>query len=586
MKSRLHLNSMVVRILCTVALGVLAAAGIISAIVINISTDIFVDTYGKSQEQVFRQIENDLNDFHENLMKIVNAVDSSWAFHLYLDDDEQEPALSFQTVYQMDTDLEKAIPSNINDISVMVIGLNEKSYINRAESITTPKNVILQGEAARKALESPDSIQYYLAENGYTSTTKQSRVIMAVKALCYLESKEPYGLVFITMKEEDFEKFYKFFTSDAAEFYLIDSTGKIISSNDKAVIGTSADKPYLTEGEEDRGLRYQTKEDGRLLTVLNTDMPYFACRAYGLIDNGQALDKLYNAPQILLICVGIGAAVMIITLLIVRQTTRPLSAMVRKMSGAIDKDLKEHMEITGSEEVQELARTYNRMLDDLNSYIRKLMEIQKEKRKAEISALQMQINPHYIYNTLASIKWLIYGGDTEKSIKTIDAFIKLLRNTISNSDEFITVEQEIENLKNYVLINNTRYGDRIKAEYFVAAGCQDCMILKLILQPFVENAFFHGFPSEMAGHIQVFIEKDGENLRIQIVDDGVGMEPERLNDLKGRKTKSEHFTGIGVNNVDDRLKLVYGAGYGISIDSTVNEGTTVTIIFPSECPRG
>lgn len=405
---------------------------------------------------------------------------------------------------------------------------------------------------------------------------------MAVKALCFLESKEPYGLVFITIKEEDFEKFYKFFTSDAAEFYLIDSSGEVISSNDKEVIGRREEKDYLAEAAEAGVLRYQTKEDGRLLTVLNTDMPYFACRAYGVIDNGKALDKLYNAPQILLICAVIGAAVMVITLLVVRQTTRPLSVMVRKMSGAIDKDLKEHMDITGSEEVQELARTYNRMLDDLNSYITKLMEIQKEKRKAEISALQMQINPHYIYNTLASIKWLIYEGDTEKSTRTIDAFIMLLRNTISNSDEFITVGQEIENLKNYVLINNTRYGDRIKAEYFVAPGCQNCMILKLILQPFVENAFFHGFPSEMPGHIQVFAERDGSNLRIQIVDDGVGMDQGRLNDLKGKRTKTEHFTGIGVNNVDDRLKLVYGAEYGISIDSTINEGTTVTIIFPAE----
>ncbi|MCR1842898.1 cache domain-containing sensor histidine kinase [Murimonas intestini] len=582
MRRGLHLNSMVVRILCTVALGVLSAAAIISAIVIHISTDIFVDTYGKSQEQVFRQIENDLNDFHENLMKIVNAVDSSWAFHLYLEDGEQEPALSFQTVYQMDSDLEKAIPSNINDISVMVIGMNQKSYINRAETITTPKGEILAGEAAVKALDNPDSIQYYMAENGYTSTTKESRVLMAVKALCFLESKEPYGLVFITIKEEDFEKFYKFFTSDAAEFYLIDSSGEVISSNDKEVIGRREEKDYLAEAAEAGVLRYQTKEDGRLLTVLNTDMPYFACRAYGVIDNGKALDKLYNAPQILLICAVIGAAVMVITLLVVRQTTRPLSVMVRKMSGAIDKDLKEHMDITGSEEVQELARTYNRMLDDLNSYITKLMEIQKEKRKAEISALQMQINPHYIYNTLASIKWLIYEGDTEKSTRTIDAFIMLLRNTISNSDEFITVGQEIENLKNYVLINNTRYGDRIKAEYFVAPGCQNCMILKLILQPFVENAFFHGFPSEMPGHIQVFAERDGSNLRIQIVDDGVGMDQGRLNDLKGKRTKTEHFTGIGVNNVDDRLKLVYGAEYGISIDSTINEGTTVTIIFPAE----
>ena len=120
-----------------------------------------------------------------------------------------------------------------------------------------------------------------------------------------------------------------------------------------------------------------------------------------------------------------------------------------------------------ADEIQELAKSYNRMLHDINHYVDSIIEIQKQKRQAEIHALQMQINPHYIYNTLTSIKWLIMQGDTVKSTKAIDAFIKLLRSTISKSDEYISVEEEIENLKNYMYINEIRYGEKIKTEFFI-----------------------------------------------------------------------------------------------------------------------
>ena len=116
--------------------------------------------------------------------------------------------------------------------------------------------------------------------------------------------------------------------------------------------------------------------------------------------------------------------------------------------------MQEYVDVEGTEEIQELSKAYNTMLERINQYIEERMKIQEEKRNAEIHALQMQINPHYMYNTLASIKWLTWQGDVKKSTAVIDAFISLLRNTISNTDEFVTVEQEVANLKNYVLKSN------------------------------------------------------------------------------------------------------------------------------------
>lgn len=161
----------------------------------------------------------------------------------------------------------------------------------------------------------------------------------------------------------------------------------------------------------------------------------------------------------------ITGAVLLVIYILVRRTMSPLRQLGRKMSYVAKGDFNQYAEVTGDGEIQELAKSYNRMLHDINHYVDSIIEIQKQKRQAEIHALQMQINPHYIYNTLTSIKWLIMQGDTVKSTKAIDAFIKLLRSTISKSDEYISVEEEIENLKNYMYINEIRYGEKSKQSF-------------------------------------------------------------------------------------------------------------------------
>ena len=284
--------------------------------------------------------------------------------------------------------------------------------------------------------------------------------------------------------------------------------------------------------------------------------------------------------MILLAILVTGAAGFVIFWLI-RAQTKPIYELAHTMEKVREGNLEEYAEVKGTEEIRQLTSTYNTMIRDINQYIEQIVSIEKEKRTAEIHALQMQINPHYMYNTLASIKWLAWQQDTKKTTEVIDAFISLLRNTISNTDEFITVEQEIRNLENYVKINQVRYGDHVKVEYYIPAQCMELRLPKLILQPFVENAFFHGFPEGRTGCIQIFARLEERYLRFDIEDNGVGMNAETLMSLKQKeKIKGEHFTGIGVNNVDDRIKMIYGMDYGINIVSKEESGTTVTIKIP------
>lgn len=570
---------MVVKIVLAVVVGIILAVFSVTAIIVNLSEDIFVNTYGKSQEKVFLQIEKELNHYHENLSKIIDSVEVSWAFRIYFSDKEMNSTRTFRNFYKMDEDLKNAIPTNISDVSVMLVGLNEKTYLNREETIISSAKEILESDVSKKAMEKKGSIVYQYADSGFTSTTRNTPVVMAAKALCYPESGEMYALIYVTMKEEDMEKFYQHFTSEYANFYMTDSQGKIISTNQKGVLENKLGK-NLRVAEKEEKLRCDAMENGKEVIVLQKYLPYYNYTMYGVIDSRNALGRLYNIPMLWGVCAAIAMGVIIATYFFVKQTTKPLSVLVNKMANARNEKYDGQIEVTGSYEIQELTSTYNAMLEDLNRYIEELMNVQKEKRKAEISALQMQINPHYVYNTLASIKWLIYQGEIEKSTKAIDAFISLLRSTIGNTDEYTTVEKEIENLKNYVFINNTRYGDKVQVEYFVNFGCEECQIPKMILQPFVENAFFHAFPCERKGKITILVRKLDDNLQIQIIDDGVGIDQKRLKEISEGNTKTEHFTGIGVNNVDDRLKLLYGSQYGILIESEENKGTRITVCIP------
>jgi len=146
----------------------------------------------------------------------------------------------------------------------------------------------------------------------------------------------------------------------------------------------------------------------------------------------------------------------------------------------------------------------------------------------------------------------------------------------------ITVSDEIENLKNYVLINHVRYGDKINVNFFVMPECEGYIIPKLILQPFIENAFFHAFTDRDSGSIHVFVNKNNENLICEIIDNGIGMTSEDLKNIyTGNHKKNNNFTSIGINNVNDRIKLIYGDNHGVNITSEPERGTIVKLSLPA-----
>lgn len=584
---QLHSTTLFFRVASIVLISFLLVSLSISTITINISKNTLVDTFSKSNYKVLTQITNNLIGFNDKIITIMNAIDNIPDYERYFTENELTPQANYKTLYNMVTNLDKMIsPKDFDDITVLAVGINGNSYIYKnGDRLIPTTSELLNNDITKNALINKNMVYYQYLNSGFTKYSQHSSCLVTIKVLCNKLTKEPYGLVYVVIKQSTLNKYYDYFAGNGNSIAIIAPDGTVVSSNIPTIIGVKNTPLYdISENILNNNLKYlNTTLESSDVTILAKHLPTYNFNIVGTIDKNIVLNEMYNTSDIMTTSILIAFIFIVIIFFIIRRTTKPISTLANTMPKIINGDFNNHIPVEGSFEVRELSSAFNYMLDGLNKYVHAQIKMQKEKRKAEIRALQMQINPHFIYNTLSSIKWLIWQGKIEKSIETIDAFISLLRNTISNKNEMITILEEINNLKNYVLINHIRYGDNINVNFFVLPNCEDYIIPKLILQPFIENAFFHGFADKSNGSIHVFINEQNNNLVCEIIDNGVGIKNEDMRKILRQSAENhEHFTSIGINNVNDRIKLLYGDEYGVTITSEENKGTNVRVVIPAQ----
>ena len=577
-------GSLIIKIMAAIIIGVVLISQINILLVNKFSKDFFSEVYGDSQEKNIEKIQEDLEEYFGSIEKTFDNISTSYDINMYYSGKNSSSVDKFIAMHNMQKSFQNAFESKLSGTTVLLVSKEGEISVNNNDVLTKEWKEIKQNEVFNEARKNNRKLCYSYVDEGFTYATKSSSIILGVKALRNMNNKL-YGYGVILIPDSELDNFYRYGENQYNSISIIDSNGMIVSSTDKYQIGeTDTELQKITNEMLEKEITVEKMEkNAKTNMVLCKKIPYVDYSLCFTVDANEAIESLYNISTLMWYIAIITGAVLLVIYILVRRTMSPLRQLGRKMSYVAKGDFNQYAEVTGDGEIQELAKSYNRMLHDINHYVDSIIEIQKQKRQAEIHALQMQINPHYIYNTLTSIKWLIMQGDTVKSTKAIDAFIKLLRSTISKSDEYISVEEEIENLKNYMYINEIRYGEKIKTEFFISINEPDqLMIPKMILQPFIENAFFHGFPEGQNGEIFVCVREKAEKLIVEIIDNGVGMDERQVYELENGKSsrKSEHFTGIGINNIRDRLKLIYENQYELKIKSSLGEGTTVTVVLP------
>jgi len=249
-------------------------------------------------------------------------------------------------------------------------------------------------------------------------------------------------------------------------------------------------------------------------------------------------------------------------------------------------DLQALMTSDNVDEITELGMSFNIMIGKIRELLDSKIKEQKNLKKAELRALQAQINPHFLYNTLDTIIWMAESNKTEQVVEIVSALSKFFRISLSKGRDWITIAEEIERTKSYLTIQKMRYRDILDFDIQVDDRVKENTILKLILQPLVENALYHGIKNKrQGGTIQVCAKLNNENEVLLVVEDnGIGFTAEKLAQLqKELETDSDDIraeSGFGIGNVNNRIRLYYGKQYGLSVKSEYNTGTCVTLVIP------
>ena len=322
---------------------------------------------------------------------------------------------------------------------------------------------------------------------------------------------------------------------------------------------------------------------GEKYLVTRTDMKTTGWTLVSMVPYKSVMAETMAISGVMILAVAI---TLIVTLLLLNRiltgVVRPLKKLEKYMVQVNPDNMDQRMEILTDDEIGHLSMKFNQMMDRIRNLKEQVIEEQEDKRKYELQALQAQINPHFLYNTLDSIIWMAETNDSNIVAMT-EALAKLFRISLNKGNEEISLERELEHVKNYLIIQSMRYADKFTYEISAEPGVERCRTIKLILQPIVENCIYHGIKKKRGtGKITIRAYRREQNLIIEVSDDGCGMPEEICRKILSDEIESENISGsgIGVKNVNERIQLRFGKKYGLSYSSEEGVGTTVTYVLP------
>lgn len=302
--------------------------------------------------------------------------------------------------------------------------------------------------------------------------------------------------------------------------------------------------------------------------------------------------KIWNKLSgVVFIFVAVYVVVMIlltlILLMFIKHFTKPIETLYRAALSVQNKVFDNYVEVQTKDELETLANTFNQMLDSIQENIKQIVMYEQEKKNMELDRLMLQINPHFIYNTLNTIVYMAQIKGEEDIITYTNAFISLLQDTLQTKGPFVTLQFELQNIKQYLILLSYRYSGQFEIEYDIDDSILDCMVPSVILQPLVENAVFHGLATrEDKGILRIEIKKEESNVLILVIDNGAGMSKEVLAHVTSMEQDLKRgMRKIGIANVRQRIETVYGEEYGLEISSEPEKGTHIQITVPYQIKK-
>ncbi|QJD87345.1 cache domain-containing sensor histidine kinase [Cohnella herbarum] len=371
--------------------------------------------------------------------------------------------------------------------------------------------------------------------------------------------------------------------------FIMDKEGKVVSHLSKKKLTKPAEYSFVPQivhsGEGDNRI-FSSDLDGQKFMITYAKSTATGWYVVSAIPYSYLMERIVSVGKFAIqLDVVLFLLAILISLLISISISRPVQRLVAAMGKVEGGDLKVFVNLKSNNEIGVLGNSFNRMLKRINQLIDRVYEAEILQKDAEIKALQSQINPHFLYNTLSVIDSIA----TVKQEKEISAITQMLADIFrysTNGNDVATIEEEVGQLQRYLHIQKTRYGEDLRWQFIIDPNVRECKIVKLLLQPIVENSVIHGI--RKAGTIKVIILPSGDNLSIAVEDNGSGMTEEELTALIERletssnrlRSKTDGGSHIGLANVCHRIKSFYGEAFGLTIVSSEGLGTKVTITIP------
>ena len=368
--------------------------------------------------------------------------------------------------------------------------------------------------------------------------------------------------------------------------YLMDSNGDIIWHPKFELIASGRVKENnLVAAGYDDGSREEIF-NGTRQTVVTKTVGYTGWKLVGVIKGtGISLNMLKTRLFIVFVILLIIFIVILINSYISFRVTNPIRELEKSVKELEEGNLDADIYMGGSYEVQHLGKSVQDMKFRIKGLMQDIVNEHEEKRKSEFDSLQAQINPHFLYNTLDIIVWQIENEKQSEAVHTVTALARFFRLSLGKGKNIVTVKDEIDHVKNYLMIQHMRFKNKFDYEFDIAEDVLELPSLKLMLQPLVENAIYHGMEfMDGDGMIMVKAWRKEDELYLSVADNGLGMTEDKVEMiLTGKSTSGNgRGSGIGVKNVNERIKLYFGEAYGLTIDSEPDEGTTVIIHLPAK----
>ena len=568
-------------IFATVAVLILSAVVIVTGVSMKFTNTSIFENSSEYTHTIIQQMNQNIDSYIDYMENIAYLISSNEDVQDYLFDEKIDNEGRYRILNQLQTILDSR--SDIRNVGI--ISKNGRMLINDGSKSVNQDLDLNTQEWYATALEKPNGPILTSSHVQHIISGERPWVITLSRGIRDRSgSGEKEGVFFIDLNYSAISGLCDQSTVGTKGYaFILDAKGNIVYHPQQQQLYNELQTENISlimDTDEDTVLT-GTGNDGKLYSISRSEKT-----GWTVVDCTNVKELLSKSRQAQSVYVLTAIILVIVALLFSRFMARSITLPIQKLRDSMKKVQEGDFSVSdvvvdSKNEIGSLTKSFDVMTHRIHELMEQNVHEQEEKRKSELKALQSQINPHFLYNTLDSIIWMAEGKKNEEVVLMTASLARLLRQSISNEDEVVPIANEVEYARGYLTIQKMRYKDKLEFQIDVDSSILYIPLIKLVLQPIIENAIYHGLKYKESKGLLIVkgFMKDG-NAVLQVIDDGVGMDEETLAHIYDKHKVNYHSNGVGVYNVQKRLKLYYGEDYGITYTSELGKGTTATITIP------